>query len=42
MSLKAKFEMYEGVVIPSIIHGSGTWVLNVYGRRKIEVFEKHV
>ena len=34
-----KRELYERVVIPTVVYGSKTWALSAQERRKIEVFE---
>ena len=42
ISRELKRELYERVVIPSIVYGSETWSLSTQGRRKIGVFGKHM
>ena len=39
ISREVKQELYERVVIPTVIYGSETWSLIAQDRRKIEVFE---
>ena len=36
---EVKRELYERVVIPTVVYGSETWSLSAQERRKIEVFE---
>ena len=38
LSREAKWELYERVVIPTIVYGSETWSLIAQERRKIELF----
>ena len=39
ISREVKRELYERVVIPTVVYGSDTWSLIAQGRRKIEVYE---
>ena len=39
ISREVKRELYERVVIPTVVYGSETWSLSAQERRKIEVFE---
>ena len=39
ISSEVKRELYERVVIPTVVYGSETWVLSTQWRRKIEIFE---
>ena len=39
ISRELKRELYERVVIPSVVYGSETWSLSAQERRKIQVFE---
>ena len=39
ISIGAKVGMYEGVVEPTLLYGSETWVLNVGERKRIEAVE---
>ena len=39
ISREVKRELYERVVIPTVVYGSKTWSLSAQERRKIEVFE---
>ena len=39
ISRELKREVYERVVIPTMVYGSETWSLSAQERRKIEVFE---
>ena len=39
MSREVKRELYERVVIPTVVYGSETWSLGIQERRKIEVFQ---
>ena len=42
ISREVKRELYERVVIPTVVYGTEMWSLSVQERRKIEVFEKHM
>ena len=39
LSREVKLELYERVVIPTVVYGSEMWSLSASERRKIEVFE---
>ena len=39
VSREVKRELYERVVIPTVVYGSETWSLSAQERRKIEVFK---
>ena len=39
ISIEVKRELYERVVIPTVVYGWETWALSAQERRKIEVFE---
>ena len=39
ISREVKRELYERVVIPTVVYGSETWSLSAQERRKIELFE---
>ena len=39
VSREVKRELYERVVIPTVVYGSETWSLSAQERRNIEVFE---
>ena len=39
ISRELKLELYERIVIPTLVYGSETWSLSARERRKIEVFE---
>ena len=42
ISREVQRELYERVVIPTVVYGSDTWALSAQERRKIEIFEKHM
>ena len=39
ISREVKRELYERVVIPTVVYGSETWLLSAQERRKLQVFE---
>ena len=39
ISVDAKVGMYEGIVEPTLVYGSETWVLNVRDRKRLEAVE---
>ena len=39
MSREVKLELYERVVIPTVVYGSGTWQLSAHEGRKIRILK---
>ena len=39
VNVRAKRELYERVVVPTVMYGSGAWGLRVEGRKQLDVME---